>query len=47
MSTNTSTQTDVSTDKNATYAEPGVEGFVSDWSADKQAFDMPWGKLIM
>jgi len=37
------TQTDTST----TYTEPGVGGMVSDWSSDKQAFDMPWGKLMM
>jgi cytochrome c oxidase subunit 3 len=35
------------TDKSTTYADPGVAGMVSDWSADKQAFDMPWGKLMM
>lgn len=29
------------------YTEPGVSGMVADWSADKQAFDMPWGKLMM
>lgn len=29
------------------YTQPGVAGMVSDWSADKQAFDMPWGKLMM
>ena len=34
-------------DKSSTYTEPGVPGMVSDWSADKQAFDMPWGKLMM
>jgi cytochrome c oxidase subunit 3 len=37
----------IETDKNATYTDPGVTGVVSDWSADKQAFDMPWGKLMM
>ncbi len=37
----------IETDKNATYTEPGVAGVVSDWAADKQAFDMPWGKLMM
>lgn len=37
----------IETDKNRTYSEPGVAGLVSDWSADKQAFDMPWGKLMM
>ncbi|MBN7796435.1 heme-copper oxidase subunit III family protein [Parahaliea mediterranea] len=29
------------------YTEPGVSGMVADWAADKQAFDMPWGKLMM
>ncbi len=29
------------------YTQPGVAGMVADWSADKQAFDMPWGKLMM
>jgi len=29
------------------YTEPGVRGMVADWGADKQAFDMPWGKLMM
>ena len=37
----------IETDKNATYSDPGVPGVVSDWAADKQAFDMPWGKLMM
>lgn len=32
---------------NEAYTEPGVAGMVADWSADKQAFDMPWGKLMM
>jgi len=35
------------TDKSRSYTEPGIAGVVSDWSADKQAFDMPWGKLMM
>ncbi|NQX89885.1 MAG: cytochrome c oxidase subunit 3 [Halioglobus sp.] len=34
-------------DKSATYTEPGVAGMVSDWAADKQTFDMPWGKIMM
>ena len=34
-------------DTSTTYTEPGVAGMVSDWSADKQAFDLPWGKLMM
>ena len=25
----------------------GVEGFVEDWSADKQTFQVPWGKAMM
>jgi cytochrome c oxidase subunit 3 len=33
--------------ESATYTEPGMSGVVSDWAADKQAFDMPWGKLMM
>jgi len=37
----------VDTDKTTTFTEPGVAGMVSDWSSDKQAFDMPWGKLMM
>ena len=35
------------TDKSSSYTSPGVPGMVSDWSADKQTFDMPWGKLMM
>jgi len=27
--------------------EKGLKGLVDDWSADKQTFDMPWGKLMM
>ena len=34
-------------DKNVTYTDPGVAGLISDWSGDRQAFDMPWGKLMM
>ena len=34
-------------DKSATYTEPGIAGMVSDWAADKQTFDMPWGKIMM
>jgi cytochrome c oxidase subunit 3 len=37
----------VQIDKSTTYVDPGVAGMVSDWSSDKQAFDMPWGKLMM
>ena len=25
----------------------GIEGLVDDWSADKQAYHVPWGKLMM
>ena len=35
------------TDKSTDYTQPGVAGMVSDWSSDRQAFDMPWGKLMM
>jgi cytochrome c oxidase subunit 3 len=31
----------------STFDEPGVSGMVADWSSDKQAFDVPWGKLMM
>jgi len=37
----------IQTEKSTNYTEPGITGLVSDWSADKQAFDMPWGKLMM
>ena len=37
----------VDTDKTSSFTEPGVSGMVADWSSDKQAFDMPWGKLMM
>ncbi|CAA0116491.1 Cytochrome bo(3) ubiquinol oxidase subunit 3 [Halioglobus japonicus] len=37
----------IQTDKSSSYAEPGIDGMVSDWSADKQNFDLPWGKLMM
>ena len=26
---------------------PGLRGIVSDWSSDKQAFEVPWGKAMM
>ena len=29
------------------WTRAGVSGLVADWSADKQAFDLPWGKLMM
>ena len=31
----------------STYTQPGWTGVTSDWAADKQTFDMPWGKLMM
>ena len=34
-------------EEKAEYVEPGMPGLVSDWSADKQTFDVPWGKLMM
>ncbi|MAN52838.1 MULTISPECIES: heme-copper oxidase subunit III family protein [unclassified Marinimicrobium] len=38
----------MSTDKPDTPLNPsGWDSLVVDWSADKQAFDMPWGKLMM
>jgi cytochrome c oxidase subunit 3 len=37
----------VQTDNNSSYTEPGLPGVVLDWSADKQTFDVPWGKLMM
>ena len=27
--------------------EPGWQGIVTDWSADKQTFQVPWGKAMM
>ncbi len=35
------------TDKSTDYTEPGNAGVVADWAADKQVFDMPWGKAMM
>ncbi|WP_019529643.1 heme-copper oxidase subunit III family protein [Dasania marina] len=32
---------------NKAYSEPGMTGLAGDWAADKQAFDVPWGKLMM
>jgi cytochrome c oxidase subunit III len=29
------------------YQEEGLKGVTSDWSADKQAFPVPWGKAMM
>lgn len=38
----------MSTDRSVTPAtESGWSSLVADWSGDKQAFDMPWGKLMM
>ena len=37
----------VDTDKTSSFSDPGIGGMVADWSSDKQAFDMPWGKLMM
>lgn len=33
--------------KSSNFSDPGVSGMVADWASDKQAFDMPWGKLMM
>jgi cytochrome c oxidase subunit 3 len=32
---------------NPTALDPGLRGVVRDWSADKQAFPVPWGKAMM
>jgi cytochrome c oxidase subunit 3 len=37
----------IQTDKNTSYTAPGINGLVSDWSSDKQNFNVPWGKLMM
>ena len=37
----------IETERNNGYTAPGVDGMIEDWSADKQAFDLPWGKLMM
>ena len=37
----------VQADTSSDYTEPGLSGVVSDWAADKQTFDMPWGKVMM
>lgn len=34
-------------DSSSDYTQPGLGGVVADWAADKQAFDVPWGKLMM
>jgi len=31
----------------ATEQTTGIKSLVDDWSADKQTFDVPWGKLMM
>jgi cytochrome c oxidase subunit 3 len=33
--------------ESSNFTDPGVPGMVSDWASDKQAFNMPWGKLMM
>jgi cytochrome c oxidase subunit III len=38
---------DTRAELDSSYSEPGLRGVAADWSADKQAFDMPWGKLMM
>ena len=30
-----------------TNAVAGWDGVIDDWSADKETFSMPWGKLMM
>ena len=32
---------------NEVVAHDGVTGLVDDWSADKQAYHVPWGKAMM
>jgi cytochrome c oxidase subunit 3 len=34
-------------DSGGNYTQPGLDGVAADWAADKQTFDMPWGKLMM
>ncbi len=36
-----------SADSLPAYQQPGVNGLALDWAADKQTFDVPWGKLMM
>jgi cytochrome c oxidase subunit III len=31
----------------SSYTQPGLHGLATDWAADKQVFDVPWGKLMM
>lgn len=33
--------------RSSDYEQPGVKGMVADWAADRQTFDMPWGKAMM
>ena len=35
------------TSSTSSFKDPGIPGMVTDWASDKQAFDMPWGKLMM
>ena len=37
----------VSSDAHAITDKDGLSGIVSDWSADKQTFPVPWGKAMM
>src|SRR5215472_1646548 len=37
----------VSTTQASTSALPGLPGVVADWSGDKSAFPVPWGKAMM
>ena len=37
----------VSTTEASTAALPGLPGVVADWSGDKSAFPVPWGKAMM
>jgi cytochrome c oxidase subunit 3 len=37
----------IQTDRSTNYTAPGFSGLVSDWSSDKQNFNVPWGKLMM
>ena len=34
-------------DNSGEYTQPGMSGVVADWAADKQTFDVPWGKAMM
>lgn len=37
----------VKTESSGDFTEPGVAGMVADWSGDKEAFNLHWGKLMM